>query len=96
MIDWLSVLLNSVWIFGLVVVLAVASYTYWRTGSSMSRCFHDPVFQLGISAGALLLCLAMVGLAESWGWRGAWGILAFLFLIQIWHSWRPKAMTGEE
>jgi hypothetical protein len=91
MIDWLSLVLNTLWILGLAVILAVVSYYYWQAEGVWRRVFRDAGFQTLFAAGVGLSGLGIAAAADSWWLRGLWGALALLAFGQGWQasqSWR--------
>ena len=99
MIDWLSVVLNSMWILGLAAILGVISYHDWRaaeSGRSLGFFWNDRTFIAGFACGAWLFCLGLAGLGRSRWETALWGVLSILFALQGWRAWRSGSAKGIE
>ncbi len=79
MIDWGSLGTGALWVTGLAVMLAVASYAGWcaRTGGRRLRQVWQPRFDLVLNGGALLLTLGWT-LSEESEWQCAIGLVCAL------------------
>jgi hypothetical protein len=104
MIDWYFVFSNSLWIFGLSVVLAAFSYHHWLAGERGRRLrqqFREPGWILPFAAGMFLTSVGL-GMLESARWweRIIWLALAVSFAwLGWWDGWRPlrrKAKLPDE
>ncbi|MGE5362427.1 MAG: hypothetical protein ACM3NQ_25705 [Bacteroidales bacterium] len=83
MIDWYFVLTSSLWILGLSVVFATASYHRWRAqdagGTLREQCKRRD-FVVPFSAGIILIAVGMATReGEPWWWRAVWIAVAALF-----------------
>jgi hypothetical protein len=78
-IDWRNVLINSLWIAGLAMALAILSYADWQAsvrGGGLRRVMRHVSQSPGFCAGLTLVCVG-AGLGVS-GWveRLLWFLLA--------------------
>jgi hypothetical protein len=84
MIDWGSVLTNSLWIGGLAATLALLSYADWQAsaagrGSKAALC--QALSSPGLAFSLALVCLGG-GLCINLGWqRAAWFLLTICLLV---------------
>jgi len=86
MIDWLSLLFNSIWIIALALALAVLSIAYYQSqqrGEKIKALLIKPkyTFPLNISGG--LFCLGMALTAVKWWEIVLWVTLMALFGYQL-------------
>jgi len=97
MIDWPMVGRNALWITGLAIALAAASYNdWWRSlhGESWRHTWNTPRFLAPFNGG---LALFSVGLALSSGrwWEIAlWAALSLAFVVQAIVYWRAGVLMG--
>ena len=87
MMDWVHLVVNSIWILGLSVILAAFGYNDWlvrEAGGRRRDLFRKRSWRLPSAAGMALFCLALgLGRHVSWWGRALWGVLAFSFLAQL-------------
>jgi hypothetical protein len=79
MINWWSVIANSFWIFGLALLLASFSYSYWVAGqeeTTLRQQLEKPAF-LRIFA----VALALVGVGLAGTSRTIWETMLSVILI---------------
>lgn len=84
MIDWASVLANSLWISGCALALAAASYASWQASITQRRwrqVLGQRRFRLWLNGAAILFCLGMAATARS-GWETiVWLLLTIAFSV---------------
>jgi hypothetical protein len=99
MIDWLYVVRNALWILGLSIGLAGASYaSWWAAGNDKGgapvrwrELWGLPVFSLPFSAGMVLFCVSLAwGSTRPWE-MVVWGLLGVAFAAQFVMAWRSRA-----
>jgi hypothetical protein len=86
MINWLHLAFNTLWILGLVIILASFSYTRWLAqvqGVRTRQQLSTPTFQLPFTLGLMLL-------STAWLERGLWAAFTLLFAWQLWGAWRGR------
>lgn len=86
MIDWTNLFFNALWIFALAIGLACLSYASYEASdrsTSMRTEFGRPGVQLFINVAGLLFCVGLAGTSDRTLEIVLWGVLAFLFLIQL-------------
>jgi hypothetical protein len=79
MINWFSVVANSLWIVGLSVILAALSYHYWLAGNyghPLRQELSRPPFQVFFLIGLLLVGAGLALTGHGW-----WQILPAVGLI---------------
>lgn len=79
MIDVWGVFANSLWIFGLAVLLAVwsyASYEASRTKMKIRAILDQLGYALVLDAGLLLFLLGMVTTEDRWWARALWIVIS--------------------
>lgn len=91
MIDGWSLAVSALWILGLALGLAAASFAYWLPSSRKSTGLesHAPRNLRAFLAGAGVLFSIGWGLSTGETWeRLVWCLLAVLLAIQMWWDWR--------
>ncbi len=92
-INWLNLLYNLPWIFGLAMILAAFGYADWqahRSNQKLKQRLNAPSFQLPLSLGLLLVSLSLLLLAHTWWERVIWAVFAALFI------WQSKETVNSE
>ena len=89
MIDWVNLFGNALWILGLAVALAGASYASWESSlveDKFLQVLNRRGYSLVFAASGLLFCTGLA--VTSFGnWRFlVWTVLAFAFLAYIFIS----------
>src|SRR3954449_2431777 len=89
MVDWFKIFSNSLWLVGLALILAVASYTDY--GGWHKRLSIAPVWRAILSngwtrLGALLFCAGMALAAGTWPEKIVWGLLGAYALYGAWRA----------
>ena len=88
-IDVWSVLANGLWILGLAILLATASWAHWTAGLRgirLRRVLKRPSTRRPLSLGILFFCAGMAGTGRTWWERAAWVMLAAGWVVQDWLS----------
>ena len=86
MINWQSVIFNSLWILGLAVLLAAFSYHYWVAAVSerpLREQLRKPGFLRFMWAALLLVCIGLAGTSQQLWEIVIWGVLALFALVNI-------------
>ena len=86
MINWQSVIFNSLWILGLAVLLAALSYHYWVASVNkrpLREQFSQPDFLRLLWVALLLVCLGLAGTSQQNWEMIVWGVLALFALVNI-------------
>jgi mannose/fructose/N-acetylgalactosamine-specific phosphotransferase system component IIC len=86
MIDWQSVLFNSIWILGASLALAVLSITYFKAQSeseSVRNTLSDSGLTLALKIAGIIFCLGIAMTSHSWWEITLWIILVIGFGYQI-------------
>ena len=96
MINWLSLLTNSIWLIALSAALAVAGTASWQAAQNKTR-FRDvlrrPGFSLALLGCQALFCLG-VALSVQAAWeKAAWAVLTLLAGIQLAAGYRKAINT---
>jgi hypothetical protein len=89
MIDVWNVLANGLWILGLAILLATASWAHWIAGLCGTRLctvLGRPPTWRTLSLGILLFCAGMAGTGRTWWERAVWVVLAATWVVQDWLS----------
>lgn len=95
MISPWGILANGLWIAGLAVLLAGASWAHWRAGMERPR-WRTMLKQAGIrralNVGAGLFCAGMSATGRRWWEWVLWGLLALGFSLQaVLGDWRKTS-----
>ncbi|MFN2172233.1 MAG: hypothetical protein ACK2T4_13960 [Candidatus Promineifilaceae bacterium] len=86
MINWQSVIFNSLWIAGLAVLLAAFSYHYWEAaqhGRSLRIQFSRGAFVRLVWLAMLLVSIGLIGTSQQIWEMAIWGGVAILALFSI-------------
>ena len=99
MVDWVSAVVNALWIVGLAIILAAFSYHQWLAGETSRRLrdvLSQPSWKILFAAGMVLTCVGVgYGLAEQWWEKPIWTTLAISFgwqLVMVFRQGRKKAV----
>lgn len=94
MINWQSVLFNSLWIVGLALLLAGFSYSYWAARDGKRPLSHQLAsveFLAPFWAGMLLFCAGLAGTSERVWEIILWGLLALFSIFNLARlGWQAK------
>lgn len=85
-IDWFSVAINSLWIFGLAILLASFSYHYWLSTAEkrpFRAQFSAPAFLTPVWIGFSFIGLGLIGTSQSWWETGIWTFFTLLSLYSL-------------
>ena len=99
LIDWRMVAFASLWIIGLAVLLTAISFAYYTTqvrGGRLREELRNSGYQVAINGGLALFSTGLLGSANTWWERFAWGLLAIAFLYYSVICWRNKRVQGRE
>lgn len=97
MINWQSIIFNSLWISGLAVLLAAFSYHYWAAseqGRSLREQLGRPGFLRFFWLAMLLIALGLVGTSQELWEMAIWGGLALFALVAFVTLVRPSRNTA--
>jgi len=86
MIDWISLLVNSLWIIGLALALSTLSYASWQASITRQKTWHklkEPGYLISFSIAAVLFCAGLAGTSDTTWETILWAVLGLLFLIQL-------------
>lgn len=89
MIDVWGVFSNSLWIFGLAVLLAVWSYASYEAGRTKQKVrviLERLGYALALDAGLLLFLLGMVTTEDRWWARALWIVISLGVVAEA--AWR--------
>jgi hypothetical protein len=87
MIDWFSLGFGVLWIFGLSVVIASLSFSYYLMGQQercLTQVLEMPAVRIMIGLGLIFFCLGWIGAASELWERLVWTVLTLLFALQTW------------
>ena len=97
LIDWPSLVRNTLWILSLSVVLAAWSHLSWLAARRRVRVWRTldwPVFVAPASASLALFSISLAwGATRMWE-RVLWILLAAAFLAQMAQGWRDARRRG--
>ena len=100
MIDWYSVGVNSLEIFGLAIVLATFSWHDWQRrvlGRPVRQQLRLPTAQLPLRGGLLLVTASFVLMKYAKWWeRAVWTALGIGLAWSIWIAWRALRGQGRD
>ncbi len=102
MIDWPYVARNALWILGLSIALAGASYAgWWAAGNDGAgrrvpwrAVWGLPVFTRPFAAGLTLFCASLAWGSARWWETALWALLALAFVAQLSLSHRAGPPPG--
>jgi hypothetical protein len=86
MINWLSIIKNSVWILGAALGLSALSLGYYRSrteSQKLGKILDSPPFALSLNTAGALIALGMGLTAGKWWEIGLWVILAVSFIFGV-------------
>jgi hypothetical protein len=87
-IDWPSIVFNTLWIVGCAVTLAAFSYANWLAhlqGVRTRQLLSAPNIQLSFVIGLGLISLGLFFLSRGWLEYVLWAVV---FIFSAWQSWR--------
>lgn len=93
MIDWISVVVNFLWILGCAIILAVLGYADWLANLREVRLrevLNGAGFQALLQGGVVLVCLGLLFTSRRWWEYVVWGILAAVFAAQCFLAWQAR------
>ena len=97
MIDWPMVGRNALWITGLAITLAAASYNdWWRSlhGESWRHTWNTPRFLAPFNGGLALFSAGLALSSSRWWEIAIWAVLTLAFIVQAIVYWRAGILTG--
>lgn len=86
MIDWLAVLINSLWILGLSILLASFSYQYWLAGQvkrPLRAQLNTPSFLQSFWLSLGLISAGLAGSSQTWWETSLWTLFTLLSLYNL-------------
>jgi len=86
MIDWLSVLFNSIWIIGAAIALAVISMACFQAqsrGVKLKKILNLSGFAVPLSISGGLFCLGLALTSDQWWEIALWILLVLGFGYQV-------------
>jgi len=90
-IDWISVLVNSFWIFGLAILLAAFSHHYWlapQQNRSLRQQLDQPAFLKFFWLGFIFITVGLAGTSQR-GWEtGVWIIMLMISIVNLYSTIR--------
>lgn len=93
MIDWHSLALSALWVFGLALVLSTVSFAAYDAGEAgvpLRRYLARPQSVIVIDLGLALACVGFTGGALA-HWRSVvWALLALVYLADAVLTWRRR------
>lgn len=95
MINWQSVIFNSLWIFGLALLLAAFSYHYWdasQHGRSLRTQLSHSSFLRFFWLAIFLVSIGLIGTSQQLWEMVTWGGLALFALFSIYTLSRKTAV----
>lgn len=99
MIDWLNVLFNFIWIFGLALSLALVSLAHWQAEErqmTFRQCLSRPFIRLAMALSFMLVALGLSLVVDPWWYKLGW---VALLLLTIWEgitAWRSRSAQTKE
>jgi len=85
MINWLSLLTNSIWIIAIALALALFSIAYYQSqqrGEKIRSILNAPKYALPLNLSGALFCLGMGLTSDRWWEVMLWVVLMGLFCYQ--------------
>lgn len=86
MIDWYSLVANSIWVLALALALSVISLASWKAnlgGESLKDQLNRSSWGIPLNLAGVLFCLGLFATSETWWEKGLWVLVLFLFALQI-------------
>ena len=99
LIDWRMVAFASLWIVGLAVLLTAISFAYYNAqvrGGRLREELRMGGYQVAINGGLAFFSIGLLGSANTWWERIAWGLLTLAFLYYTFTSWRGGRAQGPD
>jgi hypothetical protein len=97
MVDWVSLVLNELWILGLAIILAALSHADWLActrRTQLRTLLAAPGFQLWLSVGLVLASLGMALLGPRWWERVLWALFCAMNTWRLCVAWRECRTKG--
>jgi hypothetical protein len=98
MVEWISLVLNGLWVLGAAVILAAFSVSYYGAlchGERLRTWLAGLAFQLPLALGLILISLGAALIGPRWWERALWGGLCAMSVCQLWDAWRDwRAKRG--
>ena len=97
MIDWLSLVFNSIWIIAIALAVAVFSIAYYQSqqrGVKIRALLNEQKYTLPLNISGAVFCLGMALTADKWWEIILWIILLGLFCYQGWMVKIDKTEDG--
>ena len=95
MIDWIGIVVNGVWIFGLAVIVATLGYADWfatfhshASRTRMRDVLRQTAFRIALWSGLALFCVGVALSGGRWWERVLWGVLAIMSAVEVWQAGR--------
>ena len=95
MINWQSLIFNSLWIFGLSLLLAAVSYHYWdaaQSERSLRLQLSRPGFLVWFWMAILLISIGLLGISQQLWEMAFWAVLTIVSAVNIILTTRKKAL----
>ena len=95
MIDWISVGLGALWIFGLGLILAALSFSSYlakQQNQRFTQAIESPPCRIIIDIGLVLFCLGLAGGSPAVWERFLWAILALFFAVRTWQARKKSSV----
>jgi hypothetical protein len=93
MMDWWSLAASALWILGLAVGLAAASFAYWAATPRQETGLESPssrYVRAALDGAGVLFGIGWgLGAGETWE-RLIWLVLAGMLAIQLWWDMRSR------
>jgi hypothetical protein len=86
MIQWQPVIFNSLWIFGMAIILAGLSFQYWQArsdGLSLKDELAKPPFLASLWLGLVCVGAGLAGTSSRPWELVLWSVLAFFSLVNL-------------
>lgn len=102
MIDWFALIFNSLWVLGLAVILAAASFHHWnasRHHTSLRTQFQQQSFAAWGWLGLTLIALGLAGTSQPLWQQLLWSAFAIInaiFAYQAWRAWFVRQDNAEK
>ena len=99
MINWWSLISNSIWILALSLVLAVVSIAYYQSrqkGEKISTLLNTPKYALSLNIAGSMFCFGMAVTSTRWWEILLWIVLLVLFSYQAWMVKKDRGQETED
>jgi len=91
--DSLTSVYHALWIIGLALILASFSYCHWlahQQQSNLKQILNRYTFQFPLRLGLILICVSLIGLAQSWWEQLIWFLFVVIFTRQARQLWQVE------